>query len=142
MTSEWGAMRLSHIGIALKNPTKFSQFMAELSIPFTGEEVVEDQLVKTSFFQLSDSPSRIEVLIPTDRTSTVAKYLEKFGSGVHHIAIAVPSGKLEQITEYLAMKGYRVLFPKPKTGAHRALINFVHPSDTGGVLVELMEEHE
>ena len=102
---------------------------------FEGTEVVAEQKVKVAFFAVGES--RIELLEPTADDSPVAKFLEKNGPGVHHVAYEVAD--LEQRLAALKAEGVRLIDESPRTGAHSTRIAFMHPKASGGVLTELCE---
>jgi len=102
---------------------------------FEGTEVVGEQKVKVAFFVIGES--RIELLEPTAADSPVARFLEKNGPGVHHIAYEVAD--LEQSLTQLKSEGIRLIDESPRTGAHKTQIAFLHPKASGGVLTELCQ---
>ena len=101
-------------------------------------EVVEDQKVKTAFFKVGQT--KIELLEPTSEESTIAKFIEKRGEGVHHIAYATTSVK-DALT-IADEKGVRLIDKEPRQGAEGLNIAFLHPKSTGSVLTELCEHPE
>lgn len=129
--------KIDHIAIAVKNLDESLKFYKDsLGLEFEGIEIVEEQKVKTAFLKVGET--HIELLEPTSNESTVHKFLEKRGEGLHHIAI-----KVENINEYLAKleDNEVVLIDKEaKIGAKNKKIAFVHPKSTSGVLLELCEE--
>jgi methylmalonyl-CoA/ethylmalonyl-CoA epimerase len=129
--------QIEHIGIAVKsikeNETIFEDLLGVKSYK---EEFVESEGVKTSFFKIGES--KIELLEATSEDSPIAKFIEKKGEGMHHIAFAVDN--VEEEIKRLTELGYRLLNKKPKEGADNKLIAFMHPKDTSGVLVELCQE--
>ena len=128
--------KISHIGIAVASIEEASPFYRDvLGMQFEGTEVVAEQKVKVAFFAVGES--RIELLEPTADDSPVAKFLEKNGPGVHHVAYEVPD--LEQRLAALKAEGVRLIDESPRTGAHRTRIAFMHPKASGGVLTELCE---
>lgn len=129
-------IRLEHIGIAVKDlETANATYEALLGIAPYKEEVVESEYVKTSFFQTGDS--KIELLEATDERSAIARYLEKRGEGLHHIAFEVDDIEAEMAR--LRGQGYRLLNESPKRGADNKLVCFLHPKDGHGVLIELCQ---
>jgi methylmalonyl-CoA/ethylmalonyl-CoA epimerase len=102
---------------------------------FEGSEVVAEQKVKVAFFVVGES--RIELLEPTADDSPVAKFLEKNGPGIHHVAYEVAD--LELRLAQLKVEGVRLIDESPRTGAHNARIAFMHPKVSGGVLTELCQ---
>ncbi len=127
---------VDHIGIAVKSIDEALAFWQDsLGIQCTGVEEVEEQKVKTAFLPVGDT--EVELLEPTSDESPVAKFMEKRGEGIHHLAIRVEN--LEAALAELKEKGIRLIDEKPRYGAGGAKIAFVHPKSTGGVLLELSE---
>ena len=130
-------LKIEHIGIAVKNLSISNKlFAALLNTSHYKVEEVESEKVSTSFFKVGDS--KIELLEASDAESPIAKFIEKRGEGIHHIAFEV-----EDIIE--AMKnmkeaGFTILSDQPKKGADNKLICFLHPKSTNGMLVELCQE--
>jgi len=128
--------KISHIGIAVASIEEATPFYRDvLGMEFEGTEVVAEQKVKVAFFAVGES--RIELLEPTADDSPVAKFLEKNGPGVHHVAYEVSD--LEQRLNALKAEGVRLIDESPRTGAHNTRIAFMHPKASGGVLTELCE---
>lgn len=127
-------MKIEHIGIAVKSLATSNPVFAQLlkTEPYK-EELVEGEGVRTSFFQVGES--KIELLEATSEDSAIAKFIANKGEGMHHIAFAVDDLHAEM--ERLRAQGVRLLNEVPKQGADNKLICFLHPKDTGGVLVEL-----
>ena len=131
--------KISHIGIAVTSIDEAAPFYREvLGMEFEGTEVVAEQKVKVAFFVVGES--RIELLEPTSADSPVAKFLEKNGPGVHHIAYEVAD--LEQRLVQLRSAGVRLIDESPRLGAHGTRIAFMHPRASGGVLTELCQPGE
>lgn len=131
--------RLEHIGIAVKNLEESnSLFNQLLGIEHYKIERVESEFVNTSFFQIGES--KVELLEATDPKSAIAKFIEKRGEGIHHVAFEVEDIHLEM--ERLRAQGFRLLNEKPKRGADNKLVCFVHPKSANGVLVELCQSIE
>ena len=129
--------KIEHIGIAVKNLEKSNAlFAALLGKAHYKTEEVKSEGVKTSFFKTG--PNKIELLEATNPESPIAKFIDKKGEGVHHIAFAVSDIKAE-ITR-LKGEGFTVLNEKPKLGADNKLVAFLHPKTTNGVLIELCQE--
>ncbi len=127
---------VDHIGIAVKSIEEALTFWEKtLGIACTGVEEVSEQKVKTAFLPLGDT--EIELLEPTTEDSPVAKFIEKKGEGIHHLAIRVEN--LEEALETMKARGMRLIDEKPRYGAGGAKIAFVHPKTAGGVLLELSE---
>lgn len=133
-------MKLSHIehlGIAVKSiEEQLPYYEGVLGLKCYKTEVVEDQKVKTAFFQIGDT--KIELLEPTGPDSTVAKFIEQRGEGIHHIAYAVADG-VENALRELEGKGVQLIDKNPRKGADGMQIAFLHPKSTGRVLSELCE---
>lgn len=128
--------QISHIGIAVKDLKQSIQWYQDvLGLPFEGTEVVESEQVEVAFFPIGES--RIELLAPLSKESPIAKFIAKYGEGIHHIAFEVTS--IEERLKNLSQYGIRLINEKPKPGAHGMNIAFLHPKSTGGVLMELCE---
>jgi len=129
--------KIEHIGIAVKNLEKSNELFAALfGKPHYKVEEVKSEGVKTSFFDVG--PNKIELLEATNPESPIAKFIDKKGEGIHHIAFAVSDIKAE-ITR-LKAEGFIVLNEEPKLGADNKLVVFLHPKTTNGVLIELCQE--
>lgn len=127
---------IDHIGVAVKSIDESLKFWEEaLGIKCHGVEEVAEQKVKTAFLPVDDT--EIELLEGTCPESPVAKFIEKNGQGMHHLAIRVKD--LEATLEDLKAKGVRLIDEKPRIGAGGSKIAFVHPKASGGVLLELCE---
>lgn len=128
--------KVDHIGIAVKNLEKTLKFYEEmLGLKCEGTEVVEEQKVKVAFLPIGDT--EVELLESTEPNSPIAKYIEKRGEGIQHIAYRVDN--IEKAIEEMKGKGIRMIDEKPRYGAGGAKIAFAHPKDTYGVLIELCE---
>ncbi len=128
--------KINHIGIAVKNIETATPFYRDvLGMTFEGTEEVAEQKVRVAFLQVGES--RIELLEPTSPDSPVAKFLEKNGEGIHHVAYEVDD--LEVALADLQAKDVRLIDQTPRKGAHGASIAFVHPKASGGVLTELCQ---
>ena len=129
--------KIEHIGIAVKDLEASNALFEQLfgAPPYKTEEVASEG-VRTSFFQ--SGPNKIELLEATRPDSPIAKYLEKKGEGMHHIAFDVEDIHAE--IARLQNAGFRLLNETPKKGADNKLIAFLHPKSSGGVLVELCQE--
>lgn len=129
--------KISHIGIAVKNIDHHLPLYRDImGMEFEGTEIVAEQKVKVAFFVIGES--RIELLEPTAEDSPVARFLEKNGEGVHHIAYEVED--LEIALADLRQRNIRLIDETPRCGAHGTRIAFLHPKSTGGVLTELCEK--
>ncbi len=129
--------KIEHIGIAVKDLEHSNKLFASLfNKPHYKIEEVASEGVKTSFFE--SGPNKIELLEATNPSSPIAKFLEKKGEGIHHIAFAVDN-IIEEIAR-LKEEGFTVLNETPKKGADNKLVAFLHPKTTNGVLIELCQE--
>lgn len=128
---------LDHIAIAVKSISNAKKIYEDMGMTFApGTEEVKDQKVLTAFAQI-DQNAHIELLEPTSTESTIHKFIETKGEGIHHLCFKVLDVKKK--TEELTQKGYRFLYPEPKIGAGGCLVNFMHPKSTGGVLIEISQ---
>ena len=129
--------KIEHIGIAVKNIEKASATYESLfGYSSFKTETVESEGVTTSFFKCGES--KIELLEATKEDSPIAKFIERKGEGIHHIAFAVSDIKSEVIR--LKKKGFIVLNEEPKRGADNKWVVFLHPKSTHGVLIELCQD--
>ncbi len=129
-------LKIDHLGIAVNSIDAGKSFWMEaLGLEFEGTETVEEQKVTTAFFPVGES--EVELLESTAPDGPVAKFLEKRGEGIHHIAFRVAN--IEAALEELKEKGVRLIDEKPRKGAGGKRIAFLHPKATNGVLVELCE---
>jgi len=129
--------KIEHIGIAVKNIETSNNLFAKLF----GEahykiEAVESEGVKTSFFKVGNN--KIELLEATNSNSPIAKFIDKKGEGIHHIAFDVDN--IFEEVKRLKEKGFTILNETPKKGADNKLVVFLHPKTTNGVLIELCQE--
>jgi len=132
-------LKVEHIGIAVKNlETSNALFSTLLNTAVYKMEEVASEFVKTSFLKTGDT--KIELLEATSPESAIAKFLEKKGEGIHHIAFEVEN--IENEMERLKNEGYTLLNPVPKNGADNKLVCFLHPKSTNGVLIELCQERK
>ncbi|XJZ26145.1 methylmalonyl-CoA epimerase [Bacillota bacterium Lsc_1132] len=128
--------KVDHIGIAVQSIEKALPFYTEiLQLPLLGMEEVESEKVKVAFLQAGHT--KIELLEPTSNDSPIAKFIEKRGEGIHHVALGVDSieARMKEMKEH----GIRMIQDEPKAGAGGALVAFMHPKSTGGILYELCE---
>lgn len=129
--------KIEHIGIAVKNIEESNiLFEKLLGVPSYKSEEVESEGVLTSFFQTGTN--KIELLMATNPESPIARFLEKKGEGIHHIAFDVDDISTE--IERLKSEGFVLINEVPKKGADNKLVVFLHPKNTNGVLVELCQE--
>jgi methylmalonyl-CoA/ethylmalonyl-CoA epimerase len=129
--------KIEHIGIAVRNLDEAIKTYTDLlGTDCYKLEAVESEGVKTAFFKVGES--KIELLEASNENSPIAKFIEKKGEGIHHIAFDVTD--IEVSMEELASKGFQLLNEKPKNGADNKLVAFFHPKTTNGVLIELCQE--
>jgi methylmalonyl-CoA/ethylmalonyl-CoA epimerase len=129
--------RLEHIGIAVKDINNANAlFSALLGRSAYKVEEVESEGVRTSFFEISGL--KIELLEATRNDSPIAKFIEKRGEGIHHLAFEVDD--IHQSLEDYRAKGFELINSQPKDGADNKRIAFLHPKSTNGVLIELCQE--
>jgi|SRR5579859_4548965 len=129
--------KIDHLGIAVKSLEQARKFYETLGLNVSGEEVIEHERVKVVMVPLGES--RIELLEATCPDSVIAKFVDKRGEGLHHVAIHVPD--LASVVETLKANGTRFVSDEIKIGAGGHRYVFVHPSSAGKVLIELVEEN-
>ncbi|MCU0438037.1 MAG: methylmalonyl-CoA epimerase [Raineya sp.] len=130
-------LKVEHIGIAVKSLQESNELFAKLfGKTHYKVESVESEGVSTSFFQMGET--KIELLEATNPESAIAKFIEKKGEGIHHIAYEVSN--IYEEMERLKNEGFTLLNAEPKKGADNKLICFLHPKSTNGVLIELCQE--
>lgn len=127
--------KLDHIGIAVRSLDAAKIYEA-LGLTIEHTETVESQGVRTAFLSVGDSS--LELLEPTGPESTIAKFIEKRGEGIHHICLRVDD--IESHLARLKAEGYRLINESPVPGAHGCRVAFLHPAAGNGVLIELSEE--
>ena len=128
--------KINHIGIAVQSLDATLPFYREaLGMIFKGEEEVAEQMVKVAMLQVGES--KIERLEPTSPDSPIARFLEKNGPGIHHIAYEVED--IEAAIAHMKDQGARMIDEIPRNGAHSTQIAFVHPKSSNGVLTELCQ---
>ena len=128
-------LKVDHIGIAVKNLAESAILYELLGIEPAGTEEVAEQKVKVAFYPLGNT--EIELLESTAPDGPIARYIEKNGEGIQHLALRVDN--LEAALAELKAKGVRLIDEKPRYGAGGAKIAFIHPKSTGGILLELSE---
>lgn len=129
--------KIEHIGIAVRDLTQAEKtFEQLLGTRAYKTETVESEGVSTMFFKVGET--KIELLQATREDSPIAKYIEKRGEGIHHIAFDVDS--VEDKAAQLTRDGFKILNDQPKAGADEKMISFVHPKSSNGVLVELCQD--
>ena len=132
-------LKIDHLGIAVHSIEQAKKlFQDTLGLEFEGSETVEEQKVTTAFFPVGDS--EVELLESTAPDGPIAKYLDKRGEGIQHIAFRVEN--IEEALAELKEKGIRLIDEKPRKGAGGAKIAFLHPKSTHGVLIEISERED
>jgi len=130
-------MKINHLGIATKGIDEALKFWQDaLGLENVHAEEVEEQKVRVAMLPIGDT--RIELLEATSADSPIAKFIEKRGGGIHHIAVEVEN--IEESLAKLKARGARLIDEKPRVGAEGCLIAFVHPSSANGVLLELVQK--
>ena len=132
-------LKIEHIGIAVKDLNTSNELFKKIfnQAHYKTEEV-QSEGVSTSFFQIGEN--KIELLEATNPDSPIAKFIEKKGEGIHHIAFDVADIRAEM--KRLESEGFVLLNQEPKNGADNKLVCFLHPKGTNGVLIELCQERE
>ncbi len=129
-------LKIDHLGVAVNSIDQGKNFWSDvLGLAFEGAETVEEQKVTTAFFPVGES--EVELLESTAPDGPIARYIDKKGEGIQHIAFRVEN--IDDALEELKAKGIRLIDQTPRKGAGGARIAFLHPKSTGGVLVELCE---
>jgi len=129
--------KIEHIGIAVKNfEVSVPLYEQLLNTTCYKQELVASEKVNTAFFKVGDS--KIELVCSTDPEGVIARYIDKKGEGIHHIAYEVEDIYAEMAR--MQLEGFTLLQDTPKRGADNKWVCFLHPKDTGGVLVELCQE--
>jgi len=130
--------KIDHLGIAVKNLDEALKFYQEvLGLKVVKTEVVEDQKVRVAFIPVGQT--NLEVMESTSPDGTVAKFIEKNGEGLHHVALNVDN--IDNALNAMKDKNVRLIDQQPRIGAGGAKIAFVHPKESKGVLLELSEHH-
>ncbi|MEQ8161729.1 MAG: methylmalonyl-CoA epimerase, partial [Smithellaceae bacterium] len=130
-------LKVEHIGVAVKNNDAAKKLFGDiLGLHYTKSETVAEQKVNTTFFEVGET--HVELLEATSSDSTIAKYIEKKGEGIQHIAFLVDN--IEESLEELKAGGVQLIDEKPRLGAGGAKVAFLHPKSTFGVLIELCEK--
>src|SRR4051812_13896580 len=127
--------QIDHLGIAVRSLSSAKALYERLGLSISPEETVEHEQVKLVMVPVGES--RLELLEATSENSTIAKFIAKRGEGLHHVCIKVPD--LRDAVERLKKNGVRLVSDEVKTGAGGHQYVFVHPSSTGGVLLELVQ---
>jgi methylmalonyl-CoA epimerase len=129
--------KIDHLGIAVKSLTAARALYEKLGLRISAEETVPAEQVRLVMVPVGES--RLELLEPTSETSTIARFISKRGEGLHHVCLRVPD--LPLAVERLKKEGVRFVSDEIKTGAGGHQYVFLHPSSTGGVLLELVQAH-
>ena len=129
---------IDHVGVAVADMEQAKAFYRDiLGMETVHEETNEEQGVREAMVAVGDSGSCIQLLAPLDESSTIAKFLDRHGPGMQQLAYRVTD--LEAVSAVLRDRGLRLLYDVAKVGTAGSLVNFVHPQDAGGVLIELVE---
>lgn len=130
--------RIDHIGLAVRDlDTAIAFYERTFGMHLVHEEVNEEQGVREAMLAVCDSGSCIQLLAPLSDDSTIAKFLARNGEGIQQVAYGVDD--IDAISQHLRDAGLRLLYDTPKRGTANSRVNFVHPKDAGGVLIELVE---
>lgn len=131
-------LAIDHVGIAVPDLDDALEFYAStFGLHSVHEEVNEEQGVREAMLAVGDSGSCIQLLAPLSDDSTIAKFLDRHGQGIQQLAYRVSD--IDTVSATLRERGVRLLYDAPKRGTSDSRVNFVHPKDAGGVLVELVE---
>ena len=132
---------VDHVGIAVPDlDAAIAWYHDHLGMIVLHEEVNEDQGIREAMLSVRGAPvgsAQVQLMAPLDETSTIAKFIDKRGPGIQQLAYRVSN--LEQLTSRLQDQGVRLLYDAPRRGTSNSRINFIHPKDAGGVLIELVE---
>ncbi len=132
---------VDHVGIAVPDlDAAIAWYHEHLGMILVHEEVNDDQGIREAMLAVPGAlkgTAQIQLMAPIDESSTIAKFLDKRGPGIQQMAVRV--GDLDAISERLRSQGVRLVYEKPRRGTSNSRINFVHPKDAGGVLIELVE---
>ncbi len=129
---------IDHVGIAVPDlDIAIAMYSEKFGMEVTHEETNEEQGVREAMVAVGDSGSSIQLLAPLNEDSTIAKFLSRSGPGLQQLAYRVTD--VDQVCAILRERGVRLLYDEPRRGTANSRINFIHPKDAGGVLVELVE---
>jgi methylmalonyl-CoA/ethylmalonyl-CoA epimerase len=129
---------IDHVGIAVPDLDAAIAFYAEVfGMRLAHQETNAEQGVREAMMAVGDSGSHVQLLAPLDDTSAIAKFLDRSGPGIQQMAYRVTD--VEEVSAILRERGLRLLYDEPRRGTSDSRINFIHPKDAGGVLVELVE---
>lgn len=129
---------VDHVGVAVRDLDEAIAFYRDaFGMEVTHEETNEEQGVREAMVAVGDSGTSIQLLAPLNDESTIAKFLDRSGPGMQQLAYRVDD--LDQVSQVLRERGLRLLYDAPRRGTSNSRVNFIHPKDAGGVLVELVE---
>ncbi|WP_197281288.1 MULTISPECIES: methylmalonyl-CoA epimerase [unclassified Mycobacterium] len=132
---------IDHVGIAVADlDTAIAWYHDHLGMILVHEEVNSDQGIREAMLAVRGAPAgtaQIQLMAPIDDSSTIAKFLDKRGPGIQQMAVRVTD--LDSLVEHLRSQGIRLVYETPRRGTANSRINFIHPKDAGGVLIELVE---
>jgi methylmalonyl-CoA/ethylmalonyl-CoA epimerase len=129
---------IDHVGVAVRDLDEAIAFYRDaFGMELRHQETNEDQGVREAMIGVGDSDQCIQLLAPLDEQSTIAKFLDRSGPGLQQLAYRVTD--VEQVSAVLRDRGLRLLYDEPRRGTSGSRVNFVHPKDAGGVLIELVE---
>jgi methylmalonyl-CoA/ethylmalonyl-CoA epimerase len=130
--------KIDHVGIAVPDLDEAIAFYRDtFGVRSVHEEVNEDQGVREAMLAVGDGETMIQLLAPLSEKSTIAKFLDRNGPGIQQLAYTVED--LDAVSATLRQRGLRLLYDEPRPGTADSRVNFIHPHDAGGVLVELVE---
>lgn len=131
-------LAIDHVGLAVRDLDAACEFYLRVfGMAKTHEEVNEEQGVREAMVAVGDSGSSLQLLAPLREDSPIGKFLARNGEGIQQLALRVSD--IEVVSAHLRSAGVRLLYPQPRTGTAGSLVNFVHPKDCGGVLMELVQ---
>jgi methylmalonyl-CoA/ethylmalonyl-CoA epimerase len=129
---------IDHVGVAVPDLDEAIAFYRDtLGMETVHEETNEDQGVREAMVAVAGTEQRIQLLAPLDEGSTIAKFLDRHGPGLQQLAYRVTD--VEKVSAVLRERGLRLLYDEPRRGTSNSRVNFVHPKDAGGVLIELVQ---
>jgi methylmalonyl-CoA/ethylmalonyl-CoA epimerase len=130
--------RIDHVGLAVRDLDAAIAFYEQtFDVRLVHQEVNEEQGVREAMLAVGDSGSCIQLLAPLTPDSPIAKFLDRSGEGIQQVAYGVDD--IDAVSEQLRSRGLRLLYDQPRRGTAGSRVNFVHPKDAGGVLIELVE---
>jgi methylmalonyl-CoA/ethylmalonyl-CoA epimerase len=133
------AAYLDHIGVAVRPGSRLAEALALLGLPVTSRERVEREKVDTTWIPLPVKQGNVELLEPTEPSSTIQIFLDKANKdAVHHLSFRVEG--IKEVSDRLTAAGFNLIYPEARPGAHGCMVNFIHPKSTGGVLLEITEK--